>query len=196
MPYSVEIQSSGSIGRILVATRDFAEGDVVLEEAPLLVSKDTSSRASLAAYLAADEDTKADVMDMFHTAAPGSSVSTVLEDIFAKNALSYFGKVIAGEAHGAVAKSSALFLVGSKVEHSCSPNLAYNSLSGNLVYKAVTAIPSGTRLTFSYIDSSPEVCTIKRRRDLFETKKFICECARCVGPDLARELKCDKCANG
>eukprot|EP00798_Chlamydomonas_sp_ICE-L_P012388 gene12388-15581_t len=90
---------------------------------------------------------------------------------------------------------TALFEIGSKVEHSCFPNVTYSSKSGQLVYTATQAIAAGERVTFSYIPYI-EVPEQARRNALFMSKSFLCECARCEGPDMCRPLQCPDCKDG
>lgn len=90
---------------------------------------------------------------------------------------------------------TALFETGSKVEHSCFPNVTYSSKTGQLVYTAIQAIAAGERVTFSYIPYI-EVPEQARRNSLLTSKSFLCECARCEGPDMCRPLPCPVCKDG
>jgi hypothetical protein len=52
---------------------------------------------------------------------------------------------------------AALFVYGSKVAHSCHPNISYTSKTedGRLEYKVIAPIEAGGILKFSYIDTGP-----------------------------------------
>lgn len=87
-------------------------------------------------------------------------------------------------------KQCALFFCASKVAHACRPNTVYTSTGtgGRLRYIASRLIVPGDLITFSYIESlQPRA---GRRAALLEGKFFHCECARCVGVDDCRGLRC------
>jgi len=90
--------------------------------------------------------------------------------------------------------TAALFIWGSKIAHSCHPNLAYTSKThdGALEYQIIrTPIHCGDVLSFSYISKNLyKIPTYKRRYFLQNTKAFFCECERCIGPDYCRVVQC------
>lgn len=90
---------------------------------------------------------------------------------------------------------SGLFLLGSKFSHSCSPNCRWSfSEEGYLQYWAVRPISPGDLFTFSYVGNGMNLImsTLDRRRQL-ASLWFICQCGRCMGPDLARRMQCPSC---
>eukprot|EP00798_Chlamydomonas_sp_ICE-L_P000008 gene8-12816_t len=227
----VQIVPSGTaLGRVVVARRAFAPGDVVLAEAATLVFA-TAARgrlpALLSAFKSATSQRQQAVLGMFHppldspeACAALRTSGNVLELAAASelgidievaqrvvlishyNAHSFFGhnNIPAGDVlvpGGVVpdAPYTALFEIGSKVEHSFFPNVTYSSKSGQLVYTATLDIAAGERVTFSYIHyiDIPEQA---RRNALLTSKSFRCECARCEGPDMCRPLPCPVCKDG
>lgn len=91
---------------------------------------------------------------------------------------------------------SALYVIGSKAEHSCAPNLRFCTDQGMLRYTAETVISRGDRLSISYASSVLQSSRIERRGFLLENKAFLCECSRCLGLDECSPLSCDQCQNG
>eukprot|EP00931_Biecheleriopsis_adriatica_P075968 TRINITY_DN49732_c0_g1_i1.p1 TRINITY_DN49732_c0_g1~~TRINITY_DN49732_c0_g1_i1.p1 ORF type:complete len:512 (+),score=78.78 TRINITY_DN49732_c0_g1_i1:39-1538(+) len=88
-----------------------------------------------------------------------------------------------------------IFVLGSKFSHSCSPNSCWTfSRTGQLQYKALRPIAAGELLTFSYVGNGMNLITstFERRRRL-AALCFVCQCSRCTGPDLARQLRCPSC---
>ena len=78
---------------------------------------------------------------------------------------------------------TALFARGSKVEHSCAPNLTYTAQHGKLLYRATRSIKKGSRISISYQAGTIEHPLDQRRDFLRENKEFTCRCVRCMGPD-------------
>jgi hypothetical protein len=93
---------------------------------------------------------------------------------------------------------AALFYLGSKVNHSCRPNLQYSSQNsdGHLKYKAICDIKEGDELTFSYIGELFSTMSAQRRATLKAEKNFDCHCERCDEPDYCRPLPCTECNEG
>jgi hypothetical protein len=90
------------------------------------------------------------------------------------------------------ASKGALFDLGSKVAHSCCPNVSYTSKTqhGGLEYIAVRPISEGEMLTYAYIDDLWTSTTYERRAKTKMEKDFVCGCARCVGPDTTCTVCC------
>jgi hypothetical protein len=91
---------------------------------------------------------------------------------------------------------AALFIYGSKISHSCSPNVSYSSktLDGALEYKVIRPITVGEVVTFTYIKDVYQTPTFERRELLLQSKAFMCQCQRCVGQDYCRISKCSTCS--
>ena len=115
------------------------------------------------------------------------------------NAHSYTGHTTAftessGSSMYSAESNSALFKVGSKVAHSCLPNVSYYSKNshGSLTYVAIREIEDGDMITFSYIGDLWTTPTQGRRAALLASKNFICCCVRCRDVDTCRAAAC-KC---
>jgi SET domain/MYND finger len=89
----------------------------------------------------------------------------------------------------------ALFSLGSRIEHSCSPNLTFITQGGKLEYLAEMKIQPNERLSISYLGGVYERPRKKRQGFLKENKAFLCACTRCMGWDECSPLRCC-CANG
>lgn len=92
--------------------------------------------------------------------------------------------------------TQALFVAASLMTHSCKPNCEHNfSSNGVLVLRAVEDIPPNTILTLSYSDKIWP--TYIRRDHLKLTKKFICNCQRCLDPTecgtFIGHVRCESC---
>lgn len=85
----------------------------------------------------------------------------------------------------------ALFTLGSRVEHSCSPNMTFITIGGKLEYFAEMNIKSGDRLSISYLGSVYERPRKQRQAFLKENKVFLCKCARCMGYDECSPMFCE-----
>ena len=93
------------------------------------------------------------------------------------------------------ASFAALYRIGSKVEHSCFPNVSYSSKTGGLVYTATRPIEPGDRLSYSYSDGAALDCPVEERQaEMQRCKAFLCRCSRCEGPDFCRPLPSPCCA--
>lgn len=72
---------------------------------------------------------------------------------------------------------AALFIHGSKIPHSCSPNVAYSSktIDGALEYKVVRPITAGEVVTFTYMEDLYQTPSFELREFLMRTKAFVCQ---------------------
>jgi hypothetical protein len=94
----------------------------------------------------------------------------------------------------AEASHTALFPLGSKMNHSCDNNAFYSStlLPGKGVWVALRRIECGEELTQSYIDRVYPANL--RQKHLQEQFHFTCSCRLCTeGPDMYRALPCPAC---
>lgn len=210
------------LGRVVVATRSFAVGELVMSEQPLLVFE--SNHSYLRAFTEAPPHVQASVLDMFHppldkdtlVVAMRRNLAHDLDGIFGlqkevihkllmirdTNCHSYTGyeeaySEVIGTAFGGMPDRStkaALFDRGSKVAHSCCPNVTYSSKTrqGGLVYIAVRPISEGEMVTYSYIDDLWTSTTRERQAKTLMEKDFVCDCTRCAGLDTTRAVYCPK----
>jgi hypothetical protein len=214
-------RTDDDLGRVVIATKDVSIGTTIIRERPVLVYKHEAWLEMVSAFLALGEESKDGVLDMFHPPTkPKLSIVTDANLVASQlsldptlvqklilisnfNAHQYYGcdqerfHEVASFSPSSAGKS-ALFLFGSKVAHSCNPNVTYSSRTsdGKLEYKVIRPINTGDMITFSYITELLETPTHIRRIRLIETKEFLCRCPRCMGPDFSRAISCNKCKGG
>jgi ribosomal protein L37AE/L43A len=171
---------------------------------------------SLKAYAQATPEKKAQVLDCYippSLEVSQSKLLTSLMRVVDVCRLFDWGKPIPKEeldkvflakacnAHGYHAHNSstaALFTLGSKIRHSCRPNVMYTSQrrqDGRGSFVAKTLIHPGDELCISYIDIFAS-CPM-RADTLKENYLFTCQCEACtVLVDRYRGLPCPTCATG
>eukprot|EP01012_Entosiphon_sulcatum_P053813 TRINITY_DN7412_c0_g1_i2.p1 TRINITY_DN7412_c0_g1~~TRINITY_DN7412_c0_g1_i2.p1 ORF type:complete len:436 (-),score=70.72 TRINITY_DN7412_c0_g1_i2:87-1394(-) len=77
----------------------------------------------------------------------------------------------------------AVFLWGSKFNHSCVPNVRVNiDGSGTATWVALRDVSVGEHLVVSYLGHRTVWPTNLRREHLYITKAFVCQCPRCTAP--------------
>mmetsp|Transcript_13159 Transcript_13159/g.23859 ORF Transcript_13159/g.23859 Transcript_13159/m.23859 type:complete len:579 (-) Transcript_13159:80-1816(-) len=108
------------------------------------------------------------------------------------------GDMIAKNVSSGVAGNakSALYVLASKAEHSCAPNLRFCTDQGRIRYTAEIPIAKGDHLSISYGSSFLQTPRKERREFLLENKAFLCNCSRCLGLDECSPLRCDTCQDG
>jgi len=89
---------------------------------------------------------------------------------------------------------SAIFVFGSKMNHSCEANTFYQSIGQLGVHTAVKRISKGEQITTDYLGKDSILSKRARHRILQRTKLFTCECPRCTERmDVSRGLPCPNC---
>ncbi|CAB4475888.1 unnamed protein product [Rhizophagus irregularis] len=89
---------------------------------------------------------------------------------------------------------SAIFVFGSKMNHSCEANTFYQSIDGLGVHTAVKRISKGEQITTDYLGKDSILSRGARHRILQRAKLFTCECPRCTERmDVSRGLPCPNC---
>ncbi|KAF4673967.1 hypothetical protein FOL47_009885 [Perkinsus chesapeaki] len=95
----------------------------------------------------------------------------------------------------------ALYELGSKMRHSCAPNVVYSSRRGSGgssvessqgSFVALIDLPANTELRFSYIEPVAPACM--RRQLLLNNYVFYCDCPLCESIDYYRGIPCPKCS--
>ncbi|CAG8473080.1 3956_t:CDS:1 [Funneliformis caledonium] len=90
---------------------------------------------------------------------------------------------------------SAIFVLGSKMNHSCEANTFYQSIDGQGIHTAVERISKGEQITTDYLGKDSILSKSVRHMILKRTKLFACECPRCTeGMDVSRGLPCPNCS--
>ena len=215
---NVSVETNSRLGRVLVASKDFDPGDLIFDEPPLIEWR--SDEEYLLKFLTSSDSTKGQILDMYHppleTEIPSFSairrMSSMLSRnkklanlseneiytlllIAAINAHAYYGfsqemqeipHAKAGNGY-----SSALFLLGSKIAHSCNPNVLHSSKQGPFIrFICIRKISKGDILFASYLEDLFSTPRQERRQKLMETKLFLCNCDRCSGLDDVRGILC------
>ena len=88
---------------------------------------------------------------------------------------------------------SGLFETACCLSHSCKPNCCwFSSLDGSKkIVRAITPIQKGEELTIGYLGDELLVPMHSRRKSLYKSKYFNCNCKRCKsGYDDTRQFKC------
>eukprot|EP00928_Gymnodinium_smaydae_P095093 TRINITY_DN8118_c0_g1_i1.p1 TRINITY_DN8118_c0_g1~~TRINITY_DN8118_c0_g1_i1.p1 ORF type:complete len:438 (+),score=123.43 TRINITY_DN8118_c0_g1_i1:190-1503(+) len=207
------IRKDEALGNVLVATRRFSRGEMVLCEKPLVV---VSSPWGLKEALnESDEYTRDAVMGMCFNPVIGKAKKELKRDA---NSVFTLGAILSsnGQAYnpprasGAVGAADddkgdsdgpelvALYHMGSKAQHSCFPNCAYRNVAGRLVFTALVDIEAETVIAFSYCLDWRELQlpTFLRRALVTERRCFDCLCERCVASeDCCRRLRCGACGS-
>ena len=205
-------------GRVIIANENYAIGDLVLEDAPLLIFADEIDM--ILSFIDADESVQSQIINMNHPSldirtsrldtrkSDATAIYNCLKDtndavnvmlilkllmISDTNAHSYLDTSLKSEkmkVDGVQGKNSAFFHYGSKAEHSCCPNVTNSTTSGILKYTAIRNIAVGERISFAYLSLID--CTDDRRVALLDQKNFMCSCKACIGEDHFRGIKCPK----
>ncbi|RIA81346.1 hypothetical protein C1645_790598 [Glomus cerebriforme] len=97
--------------------------------------------------------------------------------------------------HSFDSDGSAIFVYGSKMNHSCEANTFYQSIDGQRgVHTAVKRISKGEQITTDYLGKDSILSRGARHKILQRTKLFTCECSRCTERiDVSRGLPCPNC---
>ena len=215
MGEGLRMDTNEALGRFVVATRAFAIGELVMQDQPLVVYTSGDEASFLRAFSKATPAAQAAILDMCHPDLDQTGNALVsfnrgradelcrvhgmeaehihkLLMIREMNGHQYTGhETVYGDKKS---EKAALFSRGSKVAHSCRPNLAYTSKTrhGGLEYRACRPIAPGEMITFSYDDELWTKNTLERRTHLLETKNFICNCPRCQGLDDTSAVCCPR----
>ncbi|CAJ1934425.1 unnamed protein product [Cylindrotheca closterium] len=201
------IHNHSAMGRVLVADRDFDKdeiGSTILIEKPCLVCQQNDEMGFLEQFLEAPVESQVGILDMFHQpldSPMGQSLIKpakllfmlgVLEDFLVIHQLLSIWKT-----NGMQWKDnqSALALFASKFSHSCNPNLGFSTSNGVIEFILLRPIAKGEIASFSYLTDLLETPTFERRQLLLDTKSFVCQCDRCMGPDYSRCMQCPTCPN-
>ncbi|GAA6037178.1 hypothetical protein JCM8097_008773 [Rhodosporidiobolus ruineniae] len=163
----------------LLATRDIAPGEVVLLEQPLFTVGALRSEESIARLVQnlSDQDREA-----FFSLTSRPDIDGQHLAIFENNVIDH------GNGEGG------LFLLASKINHSCRPNLIrfWAPELGAVRLVASQPVRAGEELTIYYVD--PVQPRKKRQEELMRKFNFTCTCAACslVGDELAAsDKRCD-----
>ena len=213
----VRIEDRPGLGRVVLAARAFAPGEVVLRERPSLSWSHDESEQLLPSFLAAAVSVQAAVLDMampavdadlslvdgppsIREAALAARLKRAVErsEHAARVAKDFAGArvlelveallLIADCNAHAFEERVALFPLAAKANHSCDPSCGHSTaVGGEMRFFAHRAIEPGGEITISYLDRLWSTGRSERRRRLLLEKHFFCRCARCSRPGAERE---------
>lgn len=94
-----------------------------------------------------------------------------------------------------------LFETASRMSHACIPNCSWSIKNDIITVKPLAKIQKLEEITISYfsltaLENEYNFSTIERRKYLFSSKYFICECLMCSREDKTRCFKCKQCNSG
>jgi hypothetical protein len=210
------VDTKSAMGRVVIATKDFIAGDIVLSETPAIVFDDQVGYNSLwDAYLKAPPDKQKEVLEMQADSVAGDkeindqitsdlrtyneqmdpSLARNLVEIALINAHAFQPEGTGSYSEHELSESkAALFTMGSKIEHSCAPNISFEtSPTGLLEYVTEMPIAKKQRLSISYQSHVYEESRQHRRQNIRESKGFLCQCSRCLSLDECSPLNCSHC---
>ena len=184
----------GLEGRVLVAARAFAAGDIVLEEVPTLQWRKDAPGELVSAFLSASPVDQASILSMATDTEDGSERARERHLLAQELAEIYQGprvlelietllSICDTNAHS-FESGLGLFAIACKASHSCDPNCGHSTrIGGSMRYYAFRPIAEGQQITISYISDLWSTSRAERRARLLAEKSFECACCRCSGPD-------------
>ena len=174
-------------GQGLIASRPIVTGELVLSEAPLITQRRPVTNATILATLSYLTDT--DQRRYFALANAWRGVHPPPLGIFTTNCLPCGDN---DQSRGLSAGSAAIFLLGSRFNSSCEPNINnyWNENLGEITFWAVRDIAEGEELCICY--GNPLGTRADRRRKLEAAFRFVCNCVACARDSAALESSDDR----
>ncbi|KAI5476674.1 hypothetical protein MNV49_007387 [Pseudohyphozyma bogoriensis] len=183
---SYEIVPVEGKGLGMVATRDIARGELILEEQVVTFTGKTHDVDSYveAAVSMLSPESKQKVLGLVNS-VDGSSVEDAVYDTLNTNQMSVsayldrpFSYTLNMTNPVSVLEGSALAPLTSRLNHDCTPNADYH-FSANMTMRlvAVRAIAKGDEITDSYVPITSPFAT--RQEELEELYNFTCRCKTC-----------------
>lgn len=173
----------------LIATSIISRGTLILSESPLITIP-TPSATAHSDHITLDEvERKVNELTADEQRAYFSlhnqygEQGSPARDIFSSN---FQLLLTPGRGTVRLADSIGLFLVCSRLNHSCSPSAcsSWNTALSRLVVYAVRDIQPGEQITTTYLGSLLDSRDV-RQRGLLEKYQFTCICEVCAAPDIA-----------
>eukprot|EP00931_Biecheleriopsis_adriatica_P102995 TRINITY_DN77890_c0_g1_i1.p1 TRINITY_DN77890_c0_g1~~TRINITY_DN77890_c0_g1_i1.p1 ORF type:complete len:373 (-),score=52.85 TRINITY_DN77890_c0_g1_i1:108-1226(-) len=183
---SVEIAGKG-IG--VIATRDIAEGELVLSESPLLTWSVEASTEVGAAGASLCEVVPEEVLQTINGLSDASKQRLLsLHDRFADGGPKTLLGILSTNGFSHSDGLMILCEATSRFNHSCCPNCEstfYDGADEKQIY-ASRAIQEGEELCIPYIDVR---VTRQERQDLLDMWGFRCSCEACSSPDAESDMR-------
>ncbi|CAE8723254.1 unnamed protein product [Polarella glacialis] len=215
----VEVRDTPDRGKVVVALKPLAVGDLVFREVPALAIDQASTSPEVPdlqswvdSFAALAAPARAQVLKLHcpDEAAQGGTLAALLGS--GGERLGNLLRFPAGVSHEEIWRllrivecntfgvnsesggSLVELLPGlSRLNHSCLPNALRGpgSEAGTVEVRAVRPVATGEELSISYLDEEQLLSPRARRRARLSGRwQFRCGCERCVGPDLVRVFRC------
>lgn len=205
----LKLEYRTGLGHVVVATKDVAVGTKIIREKPILVYEDGNFEELFYAFMGLGLKSKNAVLSMFdptnvqpemlfHAIMIASQLSfdpTIVHKLVVID--KYHSEDYDGsEVELYSEKQSAIFLLSSKLAHSCNPNTIFTiaQSDGRKECGVVRPIKAGDLVTYSL--GQLEEIPIHIKRELLIRKALTCHCPKCFGPDYSRPIYCNKCRGG
>ena len=170
------VRDSEGKGKCCFADRDIKKGELVLRERPIAIAPRSGQTLEVAerAFSELGQEEQDAVMSLHDNDTSSGSTKT-MSGIFKTNAMEIGGR-------GGNVNHAALFLTGSRLNHSCRPNIshAFHESVGEIFMWAIADIKQGEELCITYLDSRKMDTWETRRRVLEKDYGFICACEVCA----------------
>ena len=206
----VTLETRANHGQVVVATRDAAVGTRIIREDPILVYEVGNMEEMVSKFLALDRESRDAILNMHHPPVPSPDILVL--GFFIANELSLDPTVVhkliaidkynSRKYHGSEQEiyfhvQSALFLIVSKLAHSCNPNtvLAIDASGGRIEYRVMRPIKAGDMITYAVFGQLVEL-PHHRKQNILQEMEIVCQCPHCIGPDYSRPVHCKKCRGG
>ena len=177
-------------GMGMIATRSIEKGALVLEESPVLWTSGIPRNFTAVyenQFLRLSKFDQHSIMGLSHSHSSGEQDPiSMLKDIFSINAFALEG-----------GKKTGLLLLGSRLNHSCLPNVAHtsNDSNGKEQFYALCDIKEGDELCHCYIqiekfnEEVPPTIENSRLKLMSHGHDFICNCELCGMQDKEEKSK-------
>jgi hypothetical protein len=218
--YGYQVGDRPGVGRILITTRDFAAGELVLRETPALTFHPDRADELLAGFLGASPEVQAAVLEMptpsleadLDMASSPKERESVLaarkKRVASRTALAtqlaseYEGSprilelveallLIADSQSYAFEDRVGFFPMAALASHSCNPSCGHGTrVAGEMRFWASRPLAAGEQITISFLPALFSTPRDVRRRTLMLEKLFFCRCSRCTDLDHCRGMSC------
>lgn len=174
---SFKLMCSESKGKHYVCTRNIKRGSVIFKEKPFMIISSKDNLAGLAFY-----EKCLSVIDKLINLAPVIDTDSIdMRNNVAHEKI--LRSKIATNGFNFKSKGTAILYYGSFFNHSCDPNVTYDSSRGQMIFKALRNINVGEELCISYIGICEDYDHIDRFRVLNHWN-FTCKCTKCQSEKL------------
>lgn len=206
---SVVLTCHEKVGETIAASRTISFGTVVATDTPLFVwEKSNDKQQYIRNICHSFANHCVSQLDVLRCFAPDELVDEKMSELDHISPLdkapnkSDLARVLAVcqiNSYGVDQRHCAIYKLGAKVTHSCSPNVVYHfdKDSHQLVIIAQRDIEEGEIICSSYIpDAIRFQSSVNRTQYILPRRLYECACERCHAPDLSRVLRCIKCKTG